>query len=45
VQQLGIEFACELLHALILREAGEVQLLDAAVARGEKVRSLAVVSA
>jgi hypothetical protein len=32
---LGIEFACELLHALVFRKAGDVQLLDAAVARGE----------
>ena len=34
--QLGVELARELLHALIVGEAGHVQRLDAAVARGQQ---------
>ena len=34
--QLGLEFAGELLHALVFHEAADLQELDAAVARGEQ---------
>ena len=34
--ELGIKFAGELLHALVSREAGYVQELDAAIACGEQ---------
>ena len=33
--QLGLEFAGELLHALVFHEAADLHELDAAVARGE----------